>query len=86
LNDWLLEQLPLIGIWGIAVPHTLHILSETGRLVHVPLLLESRTNLVLVENGVAHSGHEHHRDQEWNEGIVCHLVPLELADKSYSKC
>jgi hypothetical protein len=86
LNDWLLEQLPLVGIWRITVPHTLHILFEMGRLVHVSLLLKSRTNLILVENGVAHSGHEHHRDQEGNEGIVCHLVPLELVDKSYSKC
>ena len=47
--------------------------------------IESRTDLILVENGIAHSGHEHHRDQEGNEGIVCHLFPLELVDRSYSQ-
>jgi hypothetical protein len=35
---------------------------------------DSWTCLVLIENGVAHPGHEHHRDQEGDEGIVRHLA------------
>lgn len=31
------------------------------------------SNLVLVKNSIADAGHEHHRDQERNECIVCHL-------------
>lgn len=32
--------------------------------------------LVLVENSVADSGHEHHRDQEGNKAAVRHGVPI----------
>lgn len=32
--------------------------------------------LVLVKNSVADSGHEHHRDQEWNKTAVRHGVPI----------
>lgn len=32
------------------------------------------THLVLVENSVANPGHEHHRDQEWDETAARHDV------------
>ena len=33
-------------------------------------------NLILVKNSIADPGHEHHRDQEWDKGIVCHFQYL----------
>jgi hypothetical protein len=75
LDDWLLEQLPLAGIGRVAIPHALHILPMTRRLAYVSWMsFVSWTYLILVENGVTHPGHEHHRDQKGDEGFNCHLA------------
>lgn len=33
------------------------------------------SNLVFVQNCIANSGHEHHRDQKRNDYIVAHIDP-----------
>lgn len=34
-----------------------------------------KSDLVFVEDGIAHPGDEHHRHQEWNSSFIRHVAP-----------
>lgn len=76
LDHWLFKQLTVLRIGRVAIPHTLHILTWRSLLAGDPARhpRAGEHYLVLVENGVADSGHEHHRDQEGNKAAVGHGV------------
>lgn len=75
LNHRLLKELAIFGIRSFAISHTLHVLCGDVKLARTRS--EARVErkgsyLILVQNRVTDSGHEHHRDQNWYETTILH--------------